>query len=182
MKSLKQIAGVFALLLLGAAVIGLAVWRFATPESEQATLPQPVVSGAAQTSVSPNNVAVGAPVAPVVAPVTDPVATPVAESVEDSHDHDEQAVEPSQETINAIREIKKPTPDVGQVIQNPDGSVKAKIGNRFQSVPIATIGKDGKVHVDYHGEKYIQDNQPVENSKPKENPKPEEQKQEAPAP
>ncbi len=175
MKSLKQIAGVFALLLLGAAVIGLAVWRFATPESEQATLPQPVVSGAAQTSASPNNVAVGAPVAPVVAPVTDPVAAPVAESAqesaEDLHDHDEQMEPPSQATIDAIREIKKPTPDEGQVTQNPDGSVKINLGNRFQSVPIATIGKDGKVHVDYHGEKYLQDDK-----------KPEEQKQETPTP
>jgi hypothetical protein len=163
------------MLLIGAAAIGLAVWRFAAPESAQAILPHPVVSGMAQINANPNSAAVGAPAAPVVAPVTDPVAAPVAESVkesaEDLHDHDEQAEPPSQATIDAIREMKKPMPNEGQVTQNPDGSVKINLGNRFQSVPIATIGKDGKVHVDYHGEKYLQDDK-----------KPEEQKQETPTP
>ena len=184
MKNLKQIAGVFVILLIGVAVIGLIAWRFAVPESsapQDGALLQPVVT-TAQTGAAQNSAAV----APVVAPVTEPVAAPVAESAkesaEDLHDHDEQTEPPSQATIDAIREIKKPTPDEGQVIQNPDGSMKLKLGNRLQSVPIATIGKDGKVHVDYHGEKYLQDNQPVENSKPEETKQTEQQKQEAPTP
>lgn len=177
MKNIGQISRMLAILLTSVAVLGLIFWRFVLPESEPVALlvstqpasPQPVVT--AQNSAA---------VAPVVAPVTEPVAAPVAESAtesaEDSHghdeqNHDEQMEPPSPAIVDAIREMKKPTPDEGQMIQNPDGSMKLKLGNRLQSVPVATIGKDGKVHVDYHGEKYLQDDK-----------KPEEQKQETPTP
>jgi hypothetical protein len=196
MKNLRQISKILAILLIAAAVLGLLAWRFLLPESElaavpksaQTALPQPAVitaqTSATQTSATQNST-VAVPVTPVVAPVTEPVVAAVAESAtesaEDLHDHDAQNQDepmppPSPEIINAIRDMKKPTPNEGQMIQNPDGSVKVNLGNRFQSVPIATIGKDGKVHVDYHGEKYVQDNQAVENSKP------EQQKQEAATP
>ncbi len=169
MKNLGQISWMLAILLTSAAVFGLIVWRFVLPESEpvappvstQPASPQPVVT-TAQASAVQNSAAV----APVVAPVTEPVAAPVAESAkepaEDLHDHDEQMEPPSQATIDAIREMKKPTPDEGKMTENPDGSVKVDLGNRFKSVPIATIGKDGKVHVDYHGEKYLQEQQKQE--------------------
>ena len=173
MKNIGQISRMLAILLTSVAVLGLIFWRFVLPESEPVALPvstqpaspQPVVT--AQTSAAQNSAAA----APVVAPVTEPVAAPVAESAtesaEDSHghdeqNHDEQMEPPSPAIVDAIREMKKPTPDEGQMIQNPDGSMKLKLGNRLQSVPVATIGKDGKVHVDYHGEKYLQEQQKQE--------------------
>lgn len=67
------------------------------------------------------------------------------------------AVKPSPAVIQAIREARKPVPGEGEVITNSDGSKKVNLGNRYMSAPVATIGKDGKVHVDYHGEKYAED-------------------------
>jgi hypothetical protein len=61
------------------------------------------------------------------------------------------------EIIKAIEELRKPAPGDGEEIHHADGSVEIKLGNRYSSVPIATTGTDGKVHVDYHGEAYVTD-------------------------
>jgi hypothetical protein len=76
------------------------------------------------------------------------------------HEHDNPAAAAaplSPEVVEAIREIRKPEPGDGQVIEHSDGSAEMKAGNRFRSVPVATIGKDGKVQVDYHGEARVPD-------------------------
>jgi len=107
----------------------------------------------------------GQPVQPVVqavpaqggsAPAMDgSVVVPAGE--ENLHGHDQGIPKPSPEVVDAIREMKKPSADEGRVISHADGTREVNLGNRFISVPVATVGKDGKVHVDYHGEKYAAD-------------------------
>ena len=190
MKNLGQTNKVLAILLIGAAVIGLMAWRFITPEFPQVTqtLPHAAQANTVQTNTNTAQVSTvqsSLVAAPAAAPATEPAVAALAESGkeagEDLHDHDEQIEPPSQATIDAIREMKKPTADEGQTIQYPDGSTEIKLGNRFQSVPVATVGKDGKVHVDYHGEKYLQDEKKVEEKKPEQQ-KSEEKKSEAKIP
>lgn len=79
----------------------------------------------------------------------------VAEPDDNSTEADQ--AKPSPEVITGIRELKKPTADEGEVTTNPDGSQKISLGNRYQSVPVATRDKDGKVRVNYHGEGYIEE-------------------------
>ncbi|HSC76166.1 MAG TPA: hypothetical protein VLB90_08025 [Pseudomonadales bacterium] len=162
MKNLRLGAVIAAMLLLAGILAGLLLKRsdsapdeaaVVEPQSQPAqTMPQPVP--AQQTSPPGVDSVPGSPDAGEETPefVTEPVTEPDEES------HDEQAVAPSAETINAIREMRKPVEGEGQVIQHADGSSEMKLGNRYQSVAVATIGKDGKVHVEYHGEKYVQDN------------------------
>lgn len=76
---------------------------------------------------------------------------------EQQHNHGGNAVKPSPETIQAIHELKETAEGEDQVTEHPDGSASIKLGNRFRSVPVATIDEDGQVHVDYHGEKYLQE-------------------------
>jgi len=64
-------------------------------------------------------------------------------------------VKPSPEIIEAIKELRKPAAGDDEEIHHADGSVEIKLGNRFSSVPIATTGSDGKVHIDYHGEALV---------------------------
>ena len=97
-----------------------------------------------------------------VEPVDEPVddeSVPVGSTppVTDGAHHPGQSdmPPPAPETVEAIRKLREPTPTQGQVTTLPDGSKKLDLGNSAMSVPVATVGKDGKVHVDYHGEKYI---------------------------
>jgi len=85
----------------------------------------------------------------------------------DNDSGDDATVEkPSPQMIEAIREMKKPTSDEGKVTINPDGSQKLSLGNRYMSVPVATRGKDGTVHVNYHGERYAKDKTTVNSKTP----------------
>lgn len=96
----------------------------------------------------------GAPAtAPVVAEPEQQQAQP-AEDGEHSHE-DGQAPKLSPAVIEAIREIRKPAPGEGQVIEHPDGTLEMNLGHRYRSVPVATVDKDGKLHVDYHGEAQV---------------------------
>lgn len=161
MKNIPQVGVIVAVILVlaGAAI----VWLFrpsATPSAPAAVpqarslepaTPQPPVGQVRPVQANPGQptaVQGGADDSEATPEfVTEPVTEPAA---------DEQAVTPSAETIQAIRDIKKPVEGEGQVTEYPDGSTKVNLGNRYQSVPVATVGKDGKVHVDYHGEKYLQ--------------------------
>lgn len=67
------------------------------------------------------------------------------------------AVPLSPAVVHAIQAIRQPAEGEGQVTVHPDGSKELKLGNRYRSVPVATVGKDGKVHVDYHGEAHVPD-------------------------
>jgi len=51
--------------------------------------------------------------------------------------------------------MRKPAPGDGEQIKHADGSVEMKLGNRYSSIPVATIGPDGKVIIDYHGESHV---------------------------
>lgn len=173
MNNPRQIAmGVAVLLAVGLAVAWFNRQSVPAPVAvPAAAAPEPLPSGALSNAPQPAT-AQAAPVAAVQASpdegeatpefVTEPVTEPAAE---DLHDHGEQDTKPSQATIDAIREIRKPAPNEGQVVENPDGSAKVELGNRFMSVPVATIGKDGKVQVDYHGEKYAPEVQKTEEQK-----------------
>jgi hypothetical protein len=168
MNNPRQIAmGVAVLLAVGLAVAWFNRQSVPAPVAvPAAAAPEPLPSGAVSNAPQPAT-AQAAPAAAVQASpdegeatpefVTEPVTEPAADGL---HDHGEQDTKPSQATIDAIREIRKPAPNEGQVITHPDGTVEANLGNRFRSVPVATIGKDGKVHVDYHGEKYLEESVP----------------------
>ena len=168
MNNPRQIAmGVAVLLAVGLAVAWFNRQSVPAPAAlPAAAAPEPLPSGAVSNAPQPATAQAAPATAVQVSPdegeatpefVTEPVTEPAAE---DLHDHGEQDTKPSQATIDAIREIRKPAPNEGQVITHPDGTVEANLGNRFRSVPVATIGKDGKVHVDYHGEKYLEESVP----------------------
>jgi hypothetical protein len=164
MKNLRLLAVIVVVILAGSVVCWL-FWPVSPASVEPVVTLQPAPSlpAAAQppvAQISPAN-----EVSPVQSGSAEAEATPelvtepVTESAADEHGHDRdsQAVAPSAETINAIREIRKPVAGEGQVTQLPDGSSRLNLGNSARSVPVATIGKDGKVHVEYHGEKYLQE-------------------------
>jgi hypothetical protein len=148
-----KVSAAMVLLLLGAVLA--AAWQLQSEQSA-AVLPSvaPASSNSASTMVSAQtqNAAVVS-AAPVIPPVPPESARVHPEDALVSEPYDEK---PSSKVIEAVREIKKTTPDEGTVTINPDGSEKLSLGNRYISVPVATVGKDGKVHVDYHGEKYGQ--------------------------
>lgn len=87
-------------------------------------------------------------------PSTAPATAPAA-AADDGHGHDEEPGQLAPETIEAIREIRKPAPGEGEVTDMPDGSKRLNLGNRYMSVPVATVGPDGKVRVNYHGESLV---------------------------
>lgn len=92
----------------------------------------------------------------VTQPVDAIVAEPEAEVMPQEPHHEAQP-QPSPAVVKAIAEAKRPAPGEGAVTTYPDGSQSINLGNRYLSAPVATVGKDGKVHVDYHGEKYVQE-------------------------
>lgn len=159
MKNTRQVAVIVAVMLVLAGLVVAWVSRpLSTAPSDSTVVPQarsiaptPSRSPVAQADPARPDPAQADPNSPdgeeTPEFVTEPVTEPSA---------DEQAVRPSAETINAVREIRKPAEGEGQVTEYPDGSASVNLGNRYQSVPVATVGKDGKVNVEYHGEKYLQ--------------------------
>lgn len=160
MKNLRQIVVIVAAVLLLAGVVIAWLLRSAEPvpsvavplaRSIEPATPQPPAGQARPVQANagqPGAVQGGADGGEATPEfVTEPVTEP---------DVDEKAVTPSAETINAVREIRKPADGEGQVTKHPDGSASVNLGNRYLSVPVATVGKDGKVNVEYHGEKYVQ--------------------------
>jgi hypothetical protein len=166
MKSTRQMIFFIAIMLL--LVVAMVVWFVksagyppsvpaAVPDVSSVTPTNPEQPGAVQSSTDDGEA------------TPEFVAEPVSEAAVDEHKHehgDKDAVKPSAEIIQAIRDIKKPAEGEGQVTEYPDGSVGINLGNRYHSVPVATIGKDGKLHVDYHGEKYLQEDNQQEIKKP----------------
>jgi hypothetical protein len=141
-------------LLIGAGALALLFWnRSSVPVSEDTAA---IVLQSSSQAVPPiQSVVQTRPTPGTTAPVpSGMVAAPVGEKAEDLHQHDQETPKPSPEVVSAIREMKKPSSDEGRVINHADGTREVSLGNRFMSVPVATVGKDGKVHVDYHGEKY----------------------------
>ncbi|HNN86498.1 MAG TPA: hypothetical protein PKK14_03180 [Pseudomonadales bacterium] len=158
MTPTRQKAGIAVVLLALAGALGLVRWWHAEQRVSEPVSPvaaQPPSSESSNTVVSTVQQATVPSSAPesVLARPEDAIV-----SEPDDESSDEAAVEkPSPKVIAVIREIKKPTPDEGKVTSNPDGSYKMSLGNRYMSVPVATRGQDGKVHVNYHGEKFTEE-------------------------
>lgn len=154
MKNLWPIIGLVALVLLAIIVAGR--FRESSRQPDAVSERDPAMKRA-EAIASPGAVqgAAAQAVAGTGGQSQQPATAPVVGAVVNEHHHDDAGEKPSQETIDAIREIRKPVEGEGQVIQHADGAYEMKLGNRYQSVPVATVGKDGKVHVDYHGEKYV---------------------------
>ncbi len=156
MSSKQKIVAGIALL---AVVVGVAVFALRSPaqtEPEQGVLQSatpPTGQPQSVTAQASSNTTVAAQTAAMVHPEDAIVSEP------DSDSETPDSNKPSPEIVNAIREIKKPAPDEGKVTTLPDGSQTLNLGNRYLSVPVATRGKDGKLHVDYHGERYARDNE-----------------------
>ncbi|HNE26715.1 MAG TPA: hypothetical protein PLH12_06215 [Pseudomonadales bacterium] len=162
MTPTRQKAGIAVVLLALAGALGLVRWWHAEQRVSEPVSPvaaQPPSSESSNTVVSTVQQATvpsSAPESVLARPEDAIVSEPDDESSDESSD--EAAVEkPSPKVIAVIREIKKPTPDEGKVTSNPDGSYKMSLGNRYMSVPVATRGQDGKVHVNYHGEKFTEE-------------------------
>lgn len=161
--------------MLALAVLAFAAWLRLSPESaaESSQAVSSAASHQASNSVSAssaNSVQSSASATPAAAETSSEassdaamvrpedaiVAEPVDNSVDDNHAVTD-AAKPSPEVLAGIREMKKPTADEGKVTVHADGSQSASLGNRYKSVPVATRDKDGKLHVNYHGEEYIQE-------------------------
>lgn len=135
-------------------VLALIVYRQAFQAPGKSTVPAEKITNSSASNTEPTSVSTGASFNQVV------------QVGHEQHDHSRDAARPSPESIQAIRELKKPAEGEGQVTEHPDGSASIKLGNRYRSVPVATIGEDGKVHVDYHGEKYLQEQTTIEVKNP----------------
>ena len=155
MTPTQQKIGIAVALLAGCAALAV-VWL---RQSERSAVPaiSPSVTETATHSVTPDTAAAMVHPEDVIVVEPDDAEASNDENNDGEKDHDRSAIRPSQKVIDAIREAKKPTPDEGQVTVNPDGSEKLSLGNRYMSAPVATVDKDGKVHVDYHGEKYTEE-------------------------
>lgn len=79
----------------------------------------------------------------------------LAKDSEHAQAEDGRAGKLSPAAIEAIREMRQPAPGEGQVIEHPDGTLEMSLDRRYRAVPVATLGEDGSVHVDYHGEAQV---------------------------
>lgn len=172
----KVVVPVIALAI--AAAVAAVAWIFSAKAPTEVAEPQPAVSVAPAPPMAPFEPSDPVPepvpaeaaqpaadAAPVPAePALAPAVVPAAPVADDGHGHDDEPGQLAPETIEAIREIRKPAEGDGEVIEHPDGTKEMKLGNRFRSVPVATVGPDGKVRVNYHGESMVPPEAPATES------------------
>lgn len=170
MTPTQQKAGIAVVLLALGGAAGLVRWWQAEQRAPELASPVAVQPSSSERGNMADSTAQQATAS---APAPEPALARPEDAIvsePDDESSDETAAEkPSPKVIAAIREIKKPTADEGKVTSMPDGSKKLSLGNRYMSVPVATRGKDGKVHVDYHGEHYAQDEKKINSNTPSNN-------------